>query len=258
MHSLDAAAYTNPWRSRHPAEKAALAMGLLVCAIALPPWPGALVVGTVAVVLLTGPAGLRPGQVLRAVRVPMVFVAVGSLPLLVAVGGGSVIRYEPTGVVLAAELAGRATAALLCLILFAATTPLADSLPRLHRIGVPPAVTEVAALIYRLIFLLADAAAAVREAQASRLGFRTWRTTYRSVAGQAGAIFTRAFAQARAWEQGLALRRIDGGRVDAGADSGSLRVQVDDRPVSRPFLAGTAALLAAVVTVTLLLRGILA
>jgi cobalt/nickel transport system permease protein len=244
MHALDAQAYTNPWRSRHPAEKAALALGLLACAVALPPWPGALIVGAVALVLLTGPARLAPRQVLRALRVPLLFVAVGSLPLLVAVGGSPLIRYEPSGVPLAAGLAGRATAALLCLILLAATTPLADALPRLHRIGVPPAVTEVAALIYRLVFLLLDTATAVREAQAGRLGFRTWRTTYRSVAGQAGAIFTRSFGRARAWEQGLALRGY----------TGSLRVQVEERPVSRPFLAATTALLVAVVAGTMLLR----
>ncbi|HVL85719.1 MAG TPA: cobalt ECF transporter T component CbiQ [Pseudonocardia sp.] len=247
MHALDAQAYTNPWRARHPAEKAALAFGLVVCALVLPPWPGAVVVGGVALVLLTGPAGLTPRQVLRAVRVPLVFVAVGSLPLLVAVGGDPPVRWDPTGPVLAAELAGRATAALLCLILFAATTPLADALPRLNRIGVPPAVTEIAALIYRLVFLLLGTLAAVREAQAGRLGFRTWRTTYRSVACQAGAVFTRSFGRARAWEQGLALRGY----------TGSLRVQVAERAVSRRFLAGTAALLAGVVVTTLLLRGAL-
>ncbi|MCY7344252.1 MAG: hypothetical protein LH603_21060 [Pseudonocardia sp.] len=65
----------------------------------------------------------------------------------------------------------------------AGATPLADTLPRLERLGVPPAVTEIAALMYRLLFLLLDTVTAVRDAQARRLGFRTWRCTYRSVAG---------------------------------------------------------------------------
>lgn len=247
MHALDTLAYTNPWRGRHPGEKAVLALGLLACAVALPPWPGAPVVGAVALAVLTGPVALTPRQVLRALRVPLLFVAVGSLPLLVAVGGTPLVRFEPSGLATAAALAARATAAVLCLVLLAVTTPLADALPRLHRLGVPPAVTEVAALIYRLVFLLLGSVAAVREAQAGRLGFRTWRTTYRSVALQAGAVFTRAFGRARAWEQGLALRGY----------TGSLRVQVEERPLSRPFLAGTAVLLAAVVAVTLVLRAAL-
>ncbi len=241
MRSLDALAYTNPWRLRHPGEKAALSLGLLACAVTLPPWPGAALVGTAALVTLLGPVALAPAQVWRAVRAPLVFVAVGSVPLLVAVGGAPPVRWEPAGAGPALALAGRALAGLLCLVLFAATTPLADTLPRLERLGVPAAVTEIAALVYRLLFLLLDTIATVREAQAGRLGFRTWRTTYRSVAGQAGAVFVGSFDRARRLEEGLALRGY----------TGSLKVRVEARPVSWRFLAATALLLASIVGGTL-------
>lgn len=237
MQSLDTLAHTNPWRRRHPAEKAVLAFGLLGCAVALPPWPGALLVGAVALAALLGPVGLVPAVLWRAMRAPLVFVAVGSLPLLVAVGGDPLVRFAPEGLGPAAALAGRAVAALLCLILFAVTTPLSDTLPRLERVGVPPAVVEVAALVYRLLFLLLATASTVREAQARRLGFRTWATTYRCVAAQAGAIFVGAFDRARRLEQGLALRGY----------TGSLRVQVPSRPVSPAFLACSVGLVGAVV-----------
>jgi cobalt/nickel transport system permease protein len=201
----------------------------------------------VALGLLLGPAGMTPAQIWHAARVPLGFVTVGSLPLLVAVGGTPRIRYEPAGLPLAAGLAGRSSAALACLLLFAATTPLSDVMPRLARLGVPAAVTEVVALVYRMLFLLLDSLRGVREAQAGRLGFRTWVTTYRSLAGQGGAVFLRAFDRARRLEQGLALRGY----------TGSLRVQVPERPVSRPFVAATAALLIAVVATTLALRAVL-
>ena len=243
MHAIDRLAHTGPWRHRHPAEKAALALGLLACAVALPPWPGAVVVAAVALVLLCGPAGVDLRQLLRIVRAPLVFVTVGAVPLLVTVGGTPPVRFDPAGLPPALALVGRAGAALLCLVLFAATTPLADTLPRLERIGVPGPVVEVAALVYRMLFLLLATIATVREAQAGRLGFQNWRTTYRSVAGQAGAVFVGAFTRARRMEQALALR---GG-------TGSLRVQVPQRPVSRPFLAGTAVLLAGVVAVSVVL-----
>jgi cobalt/nickel transport system permease protein len=153
------------------------------------------------------------------------------------------VHLDPGGVGAALALAGRAAAALLCLLLFAATTPLADTLPRLARLGVPAAVVDVAGLVYRLLFLLLDRIAAVRAAQAGRLGFRDWRTTFRSVAGQAGAVFVSAFDRARRMEQGLALR----------GEPGSLRVQLPPQPLSGRFLAGTAVLLAAVVTLSLVL-----
>jgi cobalt/nickel transport system permease protein len=243
MHSLDAFAHTNPWRRRHPGEKAVLALGLLGCAVALPPWPGALVVGACALAVLLGPLALAPGQLLRALRAPLAFVTVGSVPLLVAVGGDPLVRWAPEGLAAAVALAGRATAALLCLILFAASTPLADALPRLERLGVPAAVTEVAALVYRLLFLLLGTAATVRQAQAGRLGFRSWRTTYRCVAAQAAAIFVGSFDRARRLEQGLALRGY----------TGSLRVQVEERPVSVPFVVASVGLVAGVVSATLAL-----
>lgn len=245
MHALDALAHANPWRRRHPAEKAVLALGLLGCAVALPPWPGAALVGAAALAVLLGPVALRPPQLLRAVRAPLVFVAVGAVPLLVAVGGDPLVRLDPAGLAPAAALTGRATAALLCLVLFAVTTPLSDLLPRLERVGVPPAVTEIAALIYRLLFLLLDTVTTVRAAQAGRLGFRTWRTTYRSVAGQGGAIFLGAFDRARRLEQGLALRGY----------TGSLKVQVPEVSVSRPFVAGSLVLLVGIVAATVISGG---
>jgi cobalt/nickel transport system permease protein len=243
MPALDAIACTGPWRHRHPGEKAVLAFGLLGCAVALPPWPGAAVVGVVALVLLLGPAGLGARLLLRAVRGPLAFVVVGAVPLLFSVGGPTLVRLDPGGAGAALALTGRATAALLCLLLFAATTPLADTLPRLTRLGVPSAVVEVAGLVYRLLFLLLDRITAVRAAQAGRLGFRDWRTSFRSVAGQAGAIFVSAFDRARRMEQGLALR----------GEPGSLRVQLPEQRLSRPFLAGTGGLLVTVVAVSLAL-----
>ncbi|MEK6438578.1 cobalt ECF transporter T component CbiQ [Pseudonocardia sp. T1-2H] len=247
MLPLDAAAYGNRWRFRHPGEKAFLSLGLLLLAVVLPPWPGAAVCGPVALVLLLGPAGVAPRTAWKAVRVPLGFVLVGAVPLLVTLGGDPWLAWNPDGLLPAAALTARAVAALLCLLLFAATTPLADLLPRLTRLGVPPAITEVAMLIYRMLFLLLESARAVREAQAGRLGFRTWGTSYRSVTGQAGSIFVRAFDRARRLEHGLASRGYDG----------DLRVRVASRPVSREFVVATAVLLVAVVVVTLGLRSVL-
>ncbi|RKN34093.1 cobalt ECF transporter T component CbiQ [Micromonospora musae] len=240
MFALDVAAHTGPWRSRHPGEKALLSLGLLACAVILPPWPGALLSGLAAAVLLVGPARVSPAVVLRAARVPLLFVATSTVPLVVTVHAPIRLSVNPAGFGTAAHTAGRSVAALTCLLLFSATTPLSEVLPRLQRLGVPAAVTEVAALTYRMLFLLVESVRAVREAQAARLGFRTWRTAYRSLAGQAGAIFVRAFSRARRLEEGLALRGY----------TGSLAVQVEARRMSPPFLVASGGLLVLIVAVT--------
>ncbi|MCD2191386.1 cobalt ECF transporter T component CbiQ [Actinomycetospora soli] len=246
MSRLDTLAATGPWRLRHPGEKALLGLGLLGCAVGLPPWPGALVVGIVALALLLGPARVGARQVLELAAGPAAFITIGSLPLLVAVGGPGVVRWAPEGLPRAAELAARSLAATLCLLLFAATTPLADILPRLTRLGVPAAVTEVAALMYRLLFGLLDTAATTREAQAMRLGFVSWRATMRSAAGQASTVFVRAFDRARRLDEGLALRGYDG----------NLTVDVGSPPVSVRFLAATTAVLTIVIAASLWLRAV--
>ena len=244
MLALDTAAYNSPWRTRHPGEKALLSLGLLGCALALPTWPAAAIVAAVATSVLLGPAAVRLAQLWHAMRAPMLFIGTGAVPLLVSVSSPVDIGWQSDGLAAAATLTGRATACLLCLLLFAATTPLADVLPRLTRFGVPVAVTEVAALTYRMVFLLLDSARAVREAQAARLGYRTWATSYRSVAVQAAAIFIRAFDRARRLEEGLALRGY----------TGSLRVQVETRRVSPVFVVATLLVLAAVVGSTYAIR----
>ncbi|SCL27971.1 cobalt ECF transporter T component CbiQ [Micromonospora inyonensis] len=245
MFALDVAAHTGPWRLRHPGEKALLALGLLGCAVILPTWPGAALAGSAAALLLVGPARVPVPVLLRAARMPALFIATSALPLLVSVHSPTRLGWNPAGVGVAVTTTGRAAAALLCLLLFSATTPLSDVLPRLVRLGVPSAVTEVAALTYRMLFLLVDSVRAVREAQAARLGYRTWRTTYRSLAGQAGAIFVRAFTRARRLEEGLAVRGY----------TGSLAVQVEVRRLSPPFVVATVALLTAIVTLTVLSGG---
>ncbi|RAY11245.1 cobalt ECF transporter T component CbiQ [Actinomadura craniellae] len=242
MLAIDAAAYRSPWRRHHPAAKGLLAGGLLACALALPPWPGAPVTFAVALAVALGWARVPPRTLARAARAPLGFVLTGSLAFLVTVGPGG-IGWAPDGGHRAAEVVARCAAALLCQLLFASTTPLADALPRLTRIGVPAAVVEVAALIYRLLFLVLDAARQIRAAQAGRLGTLTFRATWRSLGGLGSAIFIRSFDRARRLEVGLAGRGY----------TGDLTVAVREIPLATRFLAlaPIPALLALAATLTL-------
>lgn len=241
MLLIDETAHTGRWRRRHPGEKAFLALGLLVLAVVLPPWPGALLTGVAAVTALLAGARVPWRTAARLLALPLGFVLVGALPLLVTVGGDPWLAPAPGGLVRAGELVGRSLAAVSCLVLFAATTPLADALPRLR--WVPPAVLEITVLVYRMLFLLLESLTTVREAQSLRMGFRTRASTLRSLTGQGGAVFVRAFERARRLEAGLASRGYDG----------ALRVRVPDRPVSAGFLVVSAALLVALPVATLAL-----
>ncbi|OII67233.1 MULTISPECIES: cobalt ECF transporter T component CbiQ [unclassified Streptomyces] len=248
MLPIDVAAHGSRWRRRHPAEKAVLGLGLTGCAVALPPWPGSVLVAVAALTVLLGPARVAPRQLWRSWRLPLGFCVTGAVPLLFQVGApGGFLALAPDGPAQAGQLLLRTSAASLGVLLFAFTTPVSDLLPRLARAGVPAPVVDVALVMYRISFLLLDAVARIRQAQAARLGLVSRAAAWRSVAGLAATAFVRAFDRAARLQDGLAGRGYDG----------TLRVLVPEAPVDRRFLAASAVLLAAVVVLTLVLEDVL-
>lgn len=231
MLTIDAEAYRSPWRTVHPAVKGVLFGGLLVCALALPAWPGAALVGAVALAFGLGPARVPPRKLVRTAVGPLAFIATGAVTLLVSVGGpDGPIAWDPQGAARAAELTGRASAAVVCQLLFAFTTPLADLLPRLSRVGLPPALVEVVALIYRMLFVALDTARRVGAAQAGRLGYTNGRNRVRSLGALGAALFVRSYDRAARLQRGLECRGY----------TGALTVLVDDIPLRAPALAAAA------------------
>ncbi|MET9559622.1 cobalt ECF transporter T component CbiQ [Streptomyces tauricus] len=245
MLPIDAAAHSSRWRRRHPVDKAVLGLGLTVLAISLPPWPGAALVLVTALTVLLGPAAVPGRRLWRAWRVPLGFCVTGALPLLLQVGGpDGFVTLAEGGPVRAGELLLRTSAASLGVLLFAFTTPLSDLLPRLVNAGVPAPVVDVALVTYRMSFLLLDSVRRIREAQAARLGHTTRAAAWRSLAGLGATAFVRAFDRATRLQAGLAGRGYDG----------TLRVLMPQARISVRFTLASAALLAALAALTLVLE----
>ncbi|WP_431775084.1 cobalt ECF transporter T component CbiQ [Streptomyces cucumeris] len=245
MLPIDEAAHSSRWRRRHPVDKAVLGLGLTVLAISLPPWPGAALVTVTALTVLLGPAGVPGRRLWRAYRVPLGFCVTGAATLLVRVGGDGFVGLADGGPQRAGELLLRTSAASLGVLLFAFTTPMSDLLPRLVKAGVPAPVVDVALVTYRMSFLLLDSVRSVRQAQAARLGHTTRAAAWRSLAGLGATAFVRAFDRAARLQNGLAGRGYDG----------TLRVLVPEARVSARFTTASVALLAALITLTLVLEG---
>jgi cobalt/nickel transport system permease protein len=240
--AVDDAAWASAWRRRSPVDKLVLCLGLVICALVLPVWPGSLLVGLTAVVLALGPARVPARTFLRAVRLPLAFVAVGALTAVVEVGGDGV-GWAPHAAAQAGALGGHALAGGAAVLLLATTTPMADLLPALRTLRVPAAVVEVASVTYRLLFVLLESLSTVREAQAARMGYSSVRRSYRSSAQLAAAVLTRSWDRARRLQEGLAGRGLETG----------LRVLPEALPSSPAFLAATATGLGTLVTTALVL-----
>ncbi|GAA1993016.1 cobalt ECF transporter T component CbiQ [Nocardiopsis rhodophaea] len=252
MLAIDAAAYKSPWRDVHPAVKGTLFGGLLLCALVLPTWPGAAITAATALVVAFGPAGVEPRAFVRAAWAPLLFILTGSVTLLFSVGvsgdaatgpAWGPVAWDPDGLERAANIVGRASTALICQLLFALTTPLADLLPRLTRIGLPTAVVEMIALIYRMLFVTLDTARRIGTGQAGRLGYASRRAWIRSVGSLGAALFIRSYDRAQRMQRGLECRGY----------TGELTVLVDPLPL-RPralLAAATVPILVATATIGL-------
>ena len=226
--AVDDAAWASAWRRRSALDKLLLCGGLVVCALVLPAWPGSLLVGLAVLVLALGPAGVPPRTFLRAVRWPVAFIAVGALTAVVSIDGGG-LGWAPDAAARAGALVGHALAGSAAVLLLACTTPMSDLLPALQRLRVPAAVTEVASVTYRLLFVLLDSLRTIREAQTARMGHATVRGSLRSNGALAAAVLSRSWDRARRLQEGLAGRGMETG----------LRVLPDERPSSRGFVVAT-------------------
>lgn len=237
VSTIDRAACLSRWRKRPVAEKALLSLGMLVLAIALPPWPGAAMVGLAMLAVTFLAARVPFGIWCAAAAAPAGFLLTGAATLLVSLGPHG-LALAPEGAAQAGLLVLRSMAALSCLLLLSLTTPVTDLLSGLRRLGVPRDIVEVALLMYRFLFLLADQALAMNHAQQARLGHSTRRRWLRSLGRLVANLLPQTLDRARRLEAGLAARGWEG----------EMRVLGDAPAASPAILLAIAGLEAALAT----------
>jgi cobalt/nickel transport system permease protein len=230
MSPVDRSAHLNRWRRRPLAEKSLLALGMLVLAVSLPPFPAAVMIA--AGMTVAALAGARvPARVwLGCASAPVGFMLTGAVVLVVQFDGRG-FSLSPAGLAAAGGLIARSLAGLSCLLFLALTTPATDLMAGLRRIGVPAEIVEIALLMYRFIFLIADEAFAMNAAQAARLGHATRWRRLRSLGLLLASLLPRALDRARRLETGLAARGWQG----------EMRVLADRPALSWPILGLIAA-----------------
>jgi cobalt/nickel transport system permease protein len=245
MYLIDRIAHTNRWTRRPTPEKLLLALGGLGLCLGGPTLATGPLMLVVASALALG-AARGPARAYFAVLGLPVGFLLASLPMLmisVDPSGGQVLAWRTDQWPVAAALLGRASGAAACLTLLVLTTPVHAMIPGLRGIGVPAFLIEIMLLTYRLIFVVAETAAAGYAAQAARLGHVGWRRTLRSLGMLAAALFQRSMTRAQHMETGLAARGFDG----------NLTVLPEDAPpVSIPRCAAIVSLLAATLGCALL------
>lgn len=221
------------------AEKAVLCLGLLLVAATSTSLAVSAAVLGCGMVLALAFARVPVRDYLLAWAGPVTFIVIGAVTVVITLGSpvdpvwhwGPLV-LERDAISRGLHVGLRALAGVSAMLLLAMTTPLSDLLAGLRRLRVPGPLVDVAALMYRMVFGLLEAAIQIRESQAARLGFVDAAAARRSMGLLAAATLRRA------WQRS---QRLEGGMAGRGY-TGELAVLTRPTPVSVPFLAASVVL----------------
>lgn len=208
--AVDDAAWGSPWRARPVGPRVFLSVGLVLTALLAPTWPGCLLVGTTALALMLFSARIRPSLVAMVTVPPLLFIALGIVPIAVQVGGSPFLQITSDGVARALDVLAHGVAGTLALLLLVTTTTMVDLLGWFRSLKVPGPLLEIAELMYRLVFVLLSTAVAIRHAQVARLSDDApFAQRMRHVGAAVGTVMVRTWDRADRLQQGLALRGFE-------------------------------------------------
>lgn len=112
------------------------------------------------------------------------------------IGVVAMALFQPNGPAAAAFLAAKSVVCLFVMVLLTQTTPFADILLVLRRIGAPTVLLTVIALMYRYLLVLVEEADRLRRARRCRtFSQRRW-PTWNGLASVAGQLFVRSSERA--------------------------------------------------------------
>lgn len=194
------------------------AVWMALCLAVRTPWQPLVLGAVLAVLSVWGGKGIRLGQYLALLAVPLSFLMLSALTLLwhsVPAGTDAVLVMPwPGGYLgvtkesqsLAGIVTARALGAVSCLYFLSLSTPLPQLLMTLRRWHFPSIVTDLSFLIYRYIFVLLDTVQHMQCAARSRLGYAGTQRSIRTTGLVYGGLLARSYHSAQARFQAMESR----------------------------------------------------
>jgi cobalt/nickel transport system permease protein len=222
MISIDYYAYSNKLYSIHPLEKTLFAViSMLICLIS-----GSIVTPVLILVIMAAVTILKAGIPARLygklLLLPLSFLFLSIITIVFSVSASTegfwayyrfsnlVIGIRLPDLIKAIHLFLRSLGGISCLYFIALTTPMTEIINLLQKLKIPVLVTELMILIYRFIFVFLEAAATIRCAQSSRLGYTNYRCTFRSLSQLIAALFGKTFQKSRELFEAMNARCYSG------------------------------------------------
>lgn len=227
MRAIDRAAQTNRWRRRPAAEKALTFIGLMLVSLIAAGWIGQIVILMLVLCLVLVAARVAPRDLRAAAVVPAGFILAGTAVQMITLhwaGGpevvGPVVGIAGPEMLSAAAFTGlRSITCVACLIGLALTTPLTSLLQMVQRRGLAPDISDLAMMMFRIVWLVLDCLETGQRAQAARLGHAGWGRQIRSGGRLLAGLLPRVLDRAQRMNAGLAVRGYDGRLRFAGTEA---------------------------------------
>lgn len=137
---------------------------------------------------------------------------------------GFTLGVSQAGLDMALLVLARTLGGMSCLFFLSLTTPMIELFSVLKATKLPDSFLEIAMMMYRYIFVFLDVAIGVRYAQSVRLGYKDFRTSFRSMVMLGTNLFIRS------WEQGEKIFIS----MNSRCYDGKLIMLEEKRPVKLP------------------------
>jgi len=220
---IDRYAYVSNLRKWNASCKAILAVGALVTTLAAGNlWISLMTIVFMGTLSVAG-GGVRLRDYLRLMMIPALFLALGTIAILIQFGSGSgetlarlrffsgYLYITKAGLTQSLNLVCKAFGAFSALFLLTLSTPMGEIITILRKLRLPGILVELTRLIYRYIFILIEQNGRQKEASASRLGYKDWKTSLRTFGGEMANLFVVSMKKAESYYDAMEARGYDGG-----------------------------------------------
>lgn len=156
---------------------------------------------------LTKAGGVSLHQYISLLLLPLTFVLLGTLGIVFGFSahpegvwyltvGRWYLCVTPQAQLEAVQVLSKALGGVGCLYFLSLSTPMQEIIGGLRRLHVPALMIELMYLVYRYIFILMDLHNRMDISASSRLGYRNWRTTLRTMMGISANLMALSFRRA--------------------------------------------------------------
>lgn len=228
--TLDSYAHSNGLRNVNTYYKVLFAISTMIVSLISKSPVVPLVIFGVVTALIIFKAKISPKFYLKFMAVPFTFAFINLIFMAIFFGVGAPIlklrifnlAVTVDGFNLGFLLLARVMGGFACLAFLALTTPMTELFAVFESIKIPKIIIELAMLMYRYIFLFLDEAITMYHSQETKLGYSSFRKSYKSLGMLASNLFIKTWMKGEQVYIAMESRCYDGSIRTMG-ETGSIK-----------------------------------